>query len=70
MAYSRARRSARTITSALLDIPGVGPSRRTALLQAFGSLAGVRSASVPEIAALPGFSTTLAERVLEHVKKG
>ncbi|MCA9763845.1 MAG: excinuclease ABC subunit UvrC [Gemmatimonadetes bacterium] len=70
VAYSRARRSARTITSALLDIPGVGPSRRTALLQAFGSLAGVRSASVPEIAALPGFSTTLAERVLEHVKKG
>lgn len=68
--YSRARRSARTITSALLDIPGVGPARRTALLTAFGSLAGVRAASVADIAALPGFSETLATRVLEHVRKG
>jgi excinuclease ABC subunit C len=68
--FSRARRSARTITSALLDIPGVGPARRTTLLQAFGSLAGVRAASVADVAALPGFSTTLAERVLDHVKKG
>lgn len=68
--YSRARRSARTITSALLDIPGVGPSRRTVLLTTFGSLAGVRAASVTDIAALPGFSETLATRVLEHVRKG
>ena len=69
VAYNRARRTARTVTSALLDIPGVGASRRTALLTAFGSLAGVRAASVADIAALPGFSTTLAERVLDHVRR-
>jgi excinuclease ABC subunit C len=69
VAYNRKRRTARTVTSALLDIPGVGASRRTELLRAFGSLAGVRAASVADIAALPGFSTTLAERVLEHVRK-
>lgn len=69
VAYNRKRRTARTVTSALLDIPGVGPSRRTALLQAFGSLAGVRAASVTDIAAVPGFSTALAERVLEAVRK-
>jgi excinuclease ABC subunit C len=64
VAYSRKRRSQRTITSELLDIPGVGPARRTRLLERFGSLAGVKSASAAEIAAVPGFSTTLAERIL------
>ena len=48
--YNRARRTARTVTSALLDIPGVGPTKRTALLTTFGSLAGVRAATVADIA--------------------
>ena len=65
--YSRKRRSARTITSELLRIPGVGPSRRRALLERFGSLAGVRTATPKEIASLPGFSTRLAERILERL---
>jgi excinuclease ABC subunit C len=68
LAYSRKRRTARTITSELLRIPGVGPSRRRALLERFGSLAGVRSATVAELAATPGFSAVLAERVLSHLK--
>ena len=66
--YSRKRRSARTITSALLNIRGVGTSRRRALLNQFGSLAGVRLATPEEIAALPGFSIRLAERVINHLK--
>lgn len=69
VAYNRKRRTKRTITSALLDIPGVGPSRRTVLLERFGSLAGVRSATAAEIAALPGFSATLAERILTAVRQ-
>jgi excinuclease ABC subunit C len=68
VAYNRKRRSERTITSALLDIPGVGPSKRRALLTAFGSLVGVRSASPADIAALPGFSDTVAVRILDHLK--
>jgi excinuclease ABC subunit C len=67
VSYSRKRRSARTITSELLQVPGVGPARRRALLERFGSLAGVRSASAAEIAALPGFSRALAERILERL---
>ena len=67
VSYSRKKRSERTITSELLNIRGVGSSRRRALLQRFGSLAGVRLATVEEIAALPGFSTRLAERILNHV---
>ena len=65
VSYSRRRRAQRTITSELLTIPGIGPRRRRSLLERFGSLAGVKTASSAEIAALPGFSTTLAERVLE-----
>jgi excinuclease ABC subunit C len=68
VAYNRNRRTARTVTSALLDIPGVGPNRRTLLLQTFGSLAGVKAASVADIAALPGFSTTLAQRILDTLR--
>jgi excinuclease ABC subunit C len=68
--YSRARRTRRTVTSQLLDIPGVGPRRRRALLEKFGSLAGVRLATPEEISALPGFSAKLADRVLEYLKTG
>ena len=58
----------RSISSQLLSIPGVGPNRRRVLIERFGSLAGVRSANAAEIATLPGFSTVLAERILEHLK--
>jgi excinuclease ABC subunit C len=68
VSYSRKRRAQRTITSELLTIRGVGPARRRALLDRFGSLAGVRTATPAEIAALPGFSTRLAERILERLK--
>jgi excinuclease ABC subunit C len=64
VAYNRKRRTQRTITSALLDIPGVGPNRRRVLLERFGSLGGVRSATAAEISSLPGFSKKLAERIL------
>ena len=66
--YNRTRRKARTVTSALLDIPGIGPTRRTVLLQAFGSLAGVRAATRAEITALPGFSEATADKLLDHFK--
>jgi len=67
LAYNRQRRTTRTITSELLNIPGVGPNRRRLLLERFGSLAGVRSASVAELATVPGLSTRLAERILSHL---
>jgi len=67
VSYSRQRRSRRTITSQLLTIPGVGPNRRHKLLERFGSVAGVRTATREEIASLPGFSRTLAERILDRL---
>ena len=69
VSYSRKRRSRRVISSELLTIPGIGPNRRRALLERFGSLAGVKTATPAEIASLPGFSTTLAERILDRLKE-
>ena len=62
--FQRARRSKRTVTSQLLEIPGVGPNRRRTLLKEFGSVQGVREAGMEAIAAVPGFSNVLARKVL------
>ena len=62
--FQRKRRTLRTVTSALLRIPGIGEAKRRQLLEAFGSLEGVRTATVEAIAALPGFSLKSAARVL------
>ncbi len=67
--FNRKRRTARTITSALLEIRGVGPSRRRALLERLGSLAGVKSASVEELKQIPGISDAMAQRIFEHVHR-
>jgi excinuclease ABC subunit C len=69
LAYNRHRRSARTITSELLEIPGVGATKRRRLLERFGSLAGVKSASPAEVASLPGFSLRQAESLLNRLKE-
>jgi len=66
--FNRAQRRSRTVTSELLGIPGIGPARRRTLLERFGSLAGVKLATPAEIASLPGFSTRLADRILNHLK--
>ncbi len=62
--YNRKRRSMRTVTSELLKVKGVGPEKRRALLNAFGSVQGVRDAGIDAIAELPGFSKASAERLL------
>jgi excinuclease ABC subunit C len=63
--FQRKRRAMRTITSELLRIPGIGEAKRRQLLGAFGSLQGVRDASLDAIAALPGFGQRTAQRVME-----
>ena len=65
--YNRKRRSLRTVTSELLSIPGIGPSKRRALIQTFGSVQGVREATVEQIAALPGFSASSAQKLLDRL---
>jgi excinuclease ABC subunit C len=66
--YNRKRRSLRTLTSELLRVPGIGPTRRRVLLREFGSVEGVRSATAEQISALPGFSLARAERLLDALR--
>jgi excinuclease ABC subunit C len=68
--FNRARRTARTVTSRLLELPGIGPTKRRTLLTAFGSLEGVRAASPEAIAGLPGFSLASARRLLALLEAG
>ncbi len=63
--YHRGVRSKAGMKSALDEIPGVGPKRKRALLRKFGSVKAIREASVEEIAATPGFTRSVAEKVLE-----
>ena len=63
--YHRQRRS-KSMTDSLLDsVPGLGPARRKALLNHFGSLKKLRAATEDEIAAVPGIGPQLARGVLE-----
>jgi excinuclease ABC subunit C len=63
--FQRLRRAKRTVTSELLSIPGVGANKRRVLLQKFGSLEGVKTATPEQIAELPGFSMKSATRILD-----
>ena len=59
------------MTSSALDaVPGLGPTRRTALVTAFGSVANLKAASVEEIAAVPGIGPTTAKTVHEALAVG
>jgi excinuclease ABC subunit C len=61
--YHRKLRGQNAIRSSLDDIEGIGPKRRRALLQKFGSIAAIRSASIEELAAVPGMNRRVAEDV-------
>ena len=61
--YHRKVRNRRTLSSGLDGLPGVGPTRRKALLRHFESAAAVRTASAAQLAEVPGFGPKLAERV-------
>jgi excinuclease ABC subunit C len=63
--FQRKRRAVRTVTSALLTIPGVGPVKRRQLLTAFGSIQGVRDATPEAIAELPGWTVASARKLLD-----
>jgi excinuclease ABC subunit C len=63
--FHRQRRAKRVIQTGLENIPGVGPRTAQKLLQRFGSITQLRSASVEQIARV--VSRPVAERVSAHL---
>src|SRR3954447_11720171 len=66
--YHRQKRSKAMTTSALDDIPGLGETRRKALLRQFGSLKRLRAASAEEIAEVPGIGPRTASAIVEALR--
>ncbi len=67
--HQRLRRG-QGLTSILDEIPGVGPRRRTLLLEHFRGTEALRAASVDDIAALPGLNRRVAEAIKHHLAEG
>ena len=62
--YHQRVRKRGTFASALDNIPGVGPKRKRALLRQFGSVTGIKEASVEELATA-GMTKSLAKKIKE-----
>ncbi|MEW6291406.1 MAG: excinuclease ABC subunit UvrC [Thermodesulfobacteriota bacterium] len=61
--FHRKLRHKSAFSSAIDQIPGVGPMRKKKLLQVFGSLAKLKNASTAELAAVSGIGPELAESI-------
>ncbi|MFB6219384.1 MAG: excinuclease ABC subunit C [Halobacteriaceae archaeon] len=55
------------VSTALDDVPGVGPELRTRLLRRFGSVDGVRAASTGELQSVEGVGEATAETIAEEL---
>jgi len=61
--FHRKTRRKKRIGSVLDRIEGIGPARRRALLKRFGSVAGLKGATVEDMMDVKGISKALAERI-------
>ncbi|MFO0991672.1 MAG: excinuclease ABC subunit UvrC [Hyphomicrobiales bacterium] len=62
----RAKRAKAIGANPLDEIAGIGPTRKKALLQAFGSAKAVSRASVTDLAAVEGVNVALARAIYDH----
>ncbi len=66
----RSGRSKALVTSELDEVPGVGPGRKRALLNHFGSARGVKGAGLADLEAAPGINRETARRIYAHFHPG
>ncbi|MGV3491759.1 MAG: excinuclease ABC subunit UvrC [Devosia sp.] len=62
----RAKRAKAAITNPLDEIEGIGPTRKRALLQRFGSAKAVSRAALADLESVPGVSSALAQQIYDH----
>lgn len=67
--FHRELRRKKALASGLEEIPGVGTRRRQSLLAHFGSLKTLRTATIEEIAAVPGMTEATAQAVHDFLEK-
>lgn len=64
--YHKLLRGKQQVKSVLDDIPGIGPTRRKALLQSMKTIEVIRNASVEELMKIPGMNQPSAQAVYLH----
>lgn len=67
--YFRNIHSKRNLQSVLSEIDGIGKVRRVALLEKFGTLDGILSASVEDISSINGISLEMAQRIKAYLEE-
>jgi excinuclease ABC subunit C len=67
LGYHHRLRKRETFASALDSVPGIGAKRKKALLRQFGSLKGIKEASVEELANVSGITKSLAHKIKEYL---
>ncbi len=65
LSRQRTARKKTALKSAVLDLPGVGPALARKLWDRFGSLEGLRAASLEDLRSVPGLGSKKAEAVLQ-----
>jgi excinuclease ABC subunit C len=65
LAYHQRLRKDAGLRSALDEVPGIGPRRKAALLKRFGTVSGIRAATLEELMQVPGMTKPQAERLKE-----
>ena len=63
--YHRSLHNRNTIGSVLDDIPGIGPKKRTALLNHFETIKDIREASLKKLMECPGITEKNAEEIMK-----
>jgi excinuclease ABC subunit C len=61
----RTRRKKDIREAGLQEIPGIGPTRKRALLRHFGTLKAIERASLPDLALVPGINAETARKIYE-----
>lgn len=67
--FHRKKRAQKALRTILDEVKGIGPSRRKALLQHFGSLEALMEASVEELAKVPGMNRKVAEELWQFLHR-
>ena len=64
----RKRRTKEGLASRLEAIPGIGPAKRKALLNHFGSIEKIEKATIAELSAVQGITLNLANAIKDHLE--